>query len=357
MPVKGESKCRTWLLRVKQTFVPRTLDFEEFERGKALFVAFQKSKTTLEGGVSGPLSREHKLGFLVAVLENFLDQSLILNSQDLQKLHRSLSKEVKISKGKLGYSETKAIFHHLIQKFGVSPQGDKNRLLEFLMEGYGTEVRARIERVLIDSPDFQPYLSDLVAAGLTKNPSWSEKLSDKIRHPSFLIPALRSLVINILLFYIGIPIPHAPEVFLMNDAPVSSVELKLAREEGIEVSAKLATARLLTWRTVHRSYLCLRKLYLSTLLVFGVSYLAFHPEIVSAGIHGIQTGFRMNTMTRQELRDYERSTYHSREVVEEQLKSWLEAQEQPPTSENIEKMRQMLEKQEQEGVFRIYKDP
>ncbi len=296
---------------------------------------------------------EQKIALILSVLEKFFQAPI-----QIEKPSDFLSDVIRtagVSKGVLTALEAERLTIALADYFDPpNSQGESNRLVRWALSGVTPDVRGQIEANLLRQNDLQPLMGQLRSSGLIRPMTLPEKIRKALSRGANATRIAKSVLINSVLFYIGIPLVHLPDVNPIEFAKIDADVLDTAKTSGLTAATDKAKPRLTGWRNTHAIYRGIRKGYLVGLTIWGAAYLAYHPQVITSTVDLVRTGMRLH-MTKEHLKNYESTHYDSKQVVDEQLQMWLEAQDAPPSAVDVEAKRKEFETQERVGVFKIFK--
>ncbi len=349
-PVQAGSICREFLLKIQESSErlasPNRPEVSDFAFGKTLIDG--------SGGAvlaSRALSVAQKAGVMVAVFERFFERPLA-GAGEIEAI-RELALAAGLRDGTLSPQEVFKASRHLIRRFEAGEALEGGLLQRWVNQSYSADVRRSIESGLLRNDEFRGFVEEMIGLEADLPPSRTrEKLHATTRNLRSLAQALIS---DAVLVFLGMPPLAMPNLSFINYSAPNPSAMDVARKTSFMTATNLAVSQLDFWGKVHAGYKSVRKIYLSSLLVFSIGYTTLHPGIITAPIRMYETGWKFHHTSREELKSYEDSTYHPEAVVQEQLDAWQESLDNPPTEQEIIAKRRQLEDQERRGVFKVFR--
>lgn len=342
--------CERLIEKVDEFFENREEQLlADFNHGKLLFreLSGNEVSVTAQPIAATTLSAAQKLGLLTALLEDFLPQKII-PVQDFDFVTQII-REASLKNSIFARAEVERGLKALITRFDHTDQDPRPFLKCWLSAEREEDLREKIALDLLRDPELARLL-----APLNMEPLFSRATEINVAVARNGLSVLRSVLTNAALIFLGFPIVDLPNLKLLFMAPLDPSIRNTAKTQGLTWAARMADSTLGAWETIHHRYRSVRKIYYASLLLLGLGYLSWHPEILAAPVNSWITGYQLHHLSAQELRAVEERSYSTQAVIEEQLQSWLEAQDEAPTTLQIEEKRRELEDQERVGVLRVF---
>lgn len=342
--------CERLIEKVDEFFENREEQLlADFKNGKSLFTELgsNDASATAQPIAATTLSAAQKAGLLTALLEDFLPQKK-LPVQDLDFVTQII-REASLKNRVFTRAEVERGLKALITHFDLADQDPRPFLKRWLSAEREEDLREKIALDLLRDPELARQL-----APLNVEPLFSRSAEINAALARNGLSVLRSVLTNAALMFLGFPIIDLPHLKLLFMAGLDPSIRNTAKIHGLTWAARMADSTLGVWETIHHRYRSVRKIYYASLLLLGLGYLSWHPEIIAAPVNSWITGYHLHHLSARELRAVEERSYSTQAVVEEQLQSWLEAQDEAPTTLQIEEKRRELEDQERAGVLRVF---
>ncbi len=350
---KGIWKCAQFLLFVHDKILSRKPpDPSLFRSSHEYYQNLLKADSLTNPALAS--TPEQKIALIASVLEKFFQTRLHIEGTFADFLS-DIIKTSGVSKGELTALEAERLTIALADYFDPpNSQGESNRLVRWALSGVTPDVRGRIEANLLRQNELHRLMGQLTSSGLIRPITLSEQIGNALNKGADATRIAKSVLITSVLFFIGIPLVHLPDINPIEFAKIDADILDTAKTSGLTAATDSAAPRLTGWRNTHTVYRGIRKGYLVALTMWGAAYLAYHPQFLTSTVDLVRTGMRSH-MTKEHLKNYESTHYDPKQVVDEQLQMWIETQDAQPPATEVEAKRKEFEAQEGRGVFRIFK--
>lgn len=339
-------------------FIERKPHYKKFEHAYNRYNRHFFSEGKLPVALEDKPSREAKVAAIFVALERLTNSQIFESREQAHEmldfvLRRSALKDNAIFRYEEARQIINSIFYFLVRK---SEPGSKSPIVRWLRKDLEPDLAGTFANQVSGSPQASDFLNRLVELHLLREQSlfetWRHWLS-KGRNTKGIVSAV---LLNGVLFHLGIPIPYAPDVHPVDFPLLPDEALRLSMNDRVRTRMiPMLHEKWAPWIMGHRIYRGSRRVYLTGLGVASALYLALQPQLVVATFDYLKLSATMRWMSIEDFRRYEQKNYQSVAVVEEQLMMWLDAQDPRPAREVIEAKRREFQDQEARGVLRVFK--
>lgn len=298
----------------------KNIDLYSYVAGKDLYLE-QMRNGVRPSESQWPYVPEQKIALVMAGLERIAGFSFVVH--DNEAFVRSVIVNTKLGYGRLTRTQARRIVEFLLKQFDADIY---NRQHHILFRWFMRDISANYKTAEHDE------LSEALAKDLVLKNTWRDEVSLYWRDSKAARIIFNSVMANSLLLFFGIPLVDLPNIRITDFSSVRSTTLE----------------------KINAGYRSIRKIYMSALFSLGTGYLILHPEPLMAAAQSVQFAARVVTTTKEDMKKYEEAHYSAEAVIQEQLESWRDALDTPPTEAQIQEKLKELREQEAQGILRIY---
>lgn len=270
-------------------------------------------------------------------------------TQDLKSL-----KKVKVPRGKLTHNKAISILQQLVllkrksqEKGLVKGYLQRNELLP------DAALKHKVEDDLLKAKTIPDLVANLKNWGLIKDASTYEQVRTALTNVRKWKgrPVAQGVLFNSLLVYLGVSPLYVPDFRLLQFVTMPTEILDVAATDGVEAATVLAKDDYKNYARAHSAIRGARKVWSAAVLTLVV-YMAYEIAPMVKALY--ESSYGDNTESAEDLKQYEDEHYEPSKIVEDELQSWIDAFDQRPSDEAIQKKRIELHRLEKQGKLKVY---